>query len=186
MKVTLIIFVHFLAVIAGLYYYWDQLLSTSPLLLIFVPDCPLYVLLALPLLLNKTKSIFYSFFVSSGLVKYGFWTVFVLLFYSEVYFAPAFFMVSSIFLLGHIGMVLEGLYFLPKAQLNYYQLFFITAWFLINDFADYYLGTVPSIPFQQREIVVGLAVASSFVVPTFLFVLKRDIAKLKEKVLWLS
>ncbi|MEM4554634.1 MAG: DUF1405 domain-containing protein [Candidatus Anstonellaceae archaeon] len=182
MKVALILLVHLIAILAGLYYYWDQFVSTPLPLLVFVPDCPLYVLLVLPLLLRKAKGSFYPFFVSSGLVKYGLWTVFVLVFYSDVYFAPQFFMISFVFLLGHIGMFLEGLYFLPKNPKPFY-LSILIGWFLVNDFADYYFGTAPPIPYQRRETVEGLTVASSFAIPILLFALKEKINQFKERLL---
>ncbi|MCX6772911.1 MAG: DUF1405 domain-containing protein, partial [Candidatus Micrarchaeota archaeon] len=89
-------------VLAGAYYYWDQMAATPLLLLIFVPDCPLYVLLTLPILSKKIRSDAYSFLVSIGMFKYGLWTVFVLLFYSE-YWSPSQIWITIPFIIGHIG-----------------------------------------------------------------------------------
>ena len=43
----LLMLINIAAVLVGVYYYSDQLASTALPLLIFVPDCPLYVFLAL-------------------------------------------------------------------------------------------------------------------------------------------
>ncbi len=149
-------------VFAGAYYYFDQLTSTAASLIIFVPDCPFYVLLALPILAKRIKSSAYSFFVAVGMAKYGLWTVFVLLFHFGAYSSLEALPITIIFILGHIGMLLLGAAILPKNRIPAVFMLLILAWFLLNDYADYFLGTRPPIPSSGIDLVRNLTVAASF------------------------
>lgn len=151
------------AVFTGLWYYWDQIAATSLSLLIFVPDCPLYVLLAIPMLLGFRNRA-YSFLVSIGMAKYGLWTVFALLYNWQVYFLPDFLLVTVIFIIGHLGMALEGAALLPKKKVGALALLLALGWFLLNDYSDYFLGTRPPIPEQGIDFVRDLTVAASFAI----------------------
>ncbi|MFA6214167.1 MAG: DUF1405 domain-containing protein [Candidatus Micrarchaeia archaeon] len=162
------IFLNAAAVIIGATVYLGQLSETPTHLLIFVPDCPLYVFLALLILLGLVKNDIFSFIVSIGMVKYGLWTVFVLIFHSGYYFSPGMIGISAVFVIGHIGMALEGLAILPK-KAGLPALALALAWFLLNDYSDYFLGTVPLIPPSGMGIVRGLTFASSLLLPLALF-----------------
>lgn len=150
------------AVFAGAYYYYDQLAATPLALLMFVPDCPLYVLLTLPILARRIKNDFYSFLVAVGMAKYGAWTVFVLLFHWGAYSTPANLPITITFIIGHTGMALLGAALLPKKRIPLVIMFFMLAWFLLNDFADYFLGTRPPIPAAGIDFVRDLTIAASF------------------------
>ena len=93
------------AVIVGFYFYSDQLAATPPQLLIFVPDCPLFVFLSLLIILGIVRNDIFSFLVSAGMVKYGLWTVFVLLFHWGAYSVPAALPVTVVFIIGHLGIL---------------------------------------------------------------------------------
>jgi len=162
---NILILLNIAAVFTGAWYYWDQLSVTPLHLLIFVPDCPLYVLLALPILLKLIKNNAYAFIVSIGMVKYGLWTVFVLLFHWNAYSVPSVLPVTIVFLLGHIGMALEGAVLLPKKRVSAAVLLLALAWFLFNDYADYVIGTVPPIPIDGMQLVAALTVAASIIIP---------------------
>ena len=165
----LVLFLNILAVIVGIYYYWDQITATPLYLLIFVPDCPLYVLLAIPLLLKWVKNDAYSFLVSVGMIKYGLWTVFVLLFHWDVYSLPDYLLVTIIFIIGHLGMALEGAAILPKKKVAAFAVLLAIGWFLLNDYSDYVVGTVPPIPTDGMAIVAALTVLASILLPVALF-----------------
>jgi len=156
------------AVFVGAYFYQDQLAATVPQLLIFVPDCPLYVLLSIIIILGFVRSEAFSFIVSVGMVKYGLWTVFALLFHWDVYSQSLFFWTSVIFIVGHIGMAFEVLALLPKKPAKL-ALALALAWFLLNDYSDYWLGTVPSLPPGGIDVLRTLTVASSIAIPLLLF-----------------
>ena len=149
-------------VFAGAYYYSDQLASTAASLIIFVPDCPLYVFLALPILAKCIKSGAYSFFVAVGMAKYGAWTVFVLLFHFGAYSSLEALPITIIFILGHIGMLLLGCAILPKNRSPAAFMLLILAWFLLNDYSDYFWGTRPPIPSNGIDLIRNLTVAASF------------------------
>jgi len=150
------------AVFAGAYYYSYQLSSTAASLLLFVPDCPLYVLLTLPILARRIKNGIFSFLVAVGMAKYGAWTVFVLLFHWGAYSTPANLPITVIFILGHTGMALLGAALLPKKRIGTIALLIILGWFLLNDYSDYFLGTRPLIPGAGINFVRDLTIAASF------------------------
>ena len=164
-----------LAIYFGYAVYADQFALHSPYLAIFVPDCPLYVFLALLIIFGIVKNDLFSFIVSIGMVKYGLWTIFVLFFHSSYYFSPDMFSMSVIFVLGHIGMALEGLALLPKKKLALPALALAIIWFLINDFSDYFLRTVPLIPQGGMEAVGGITISSSVALPLVLFAFAEKI-----------
>jgi uncharacterized membrane protein YpjA len=171
------IFLNAIAVVIGASVYAEQLALHPAYLAIFVPDCPLYVFLALLIILGIIRNEVFSFIVSIGMVKYGLWTVFVLLFHSGFYFAPGLFGISSVFVLGHIGMALEGLALLPKKQIAVSALALAALWFLVNDFSDYFLGTVPLIPPGGLDTLRNLTIASSILLPLALFAFAGRIRK---------
>ncbi|MCX8175311.1 MAG: DUF1405 domain-containing protein [Candidatus Micrarchaeota archaeon] len=156
------------AIFKGAVYYAYQLSLTPPALLLFVPDCPLYVLLALPLILRLVRSESYSFFVSAGMVKYGIWTIFVLLFYQE-YWEPSQLQTTLLFIAGHICMALLGAALAPPKRVAFAVVAAVVLWFLLNDYADYWLGTRPLIPDREIGLVRNLTVASSILFPLALY-----------------
>ena len=172
------IFLNVLGVIVGTYFYASQLAATPLPLILFVPDCPLYVFLSLLIIFRVVRNDVFSFIVSIGMVKYGLWTVFALFFHSSHYFVPNMFAISVIFVIGHIGMAVEGLAILPQKRLGTLALALAVGWFLINDAPDYFLGTVPSLPPGGLEIVRNITIASSIVLPLLLFSLKEKIRAL--------
>jgi uncharacterized membrane protein YpjA len=162
------------AVFIGFGYYFDQLAFTPLLLWIFVPDCPLYVLLTLPILAKKIRSDAYSFLVSIGMFKYGLWTVFVLLFYSE-YWQPSQIWITVPFIIGHIGMALLGAALLPKKKVAASIALVVLAWFLLNDYADYFLGTRPLIPSHDISLIRDLTIAASIILTLGFFLYAEKI-----------
>ena len=164
----LLLLLNIAAVLVGFWYYQDQLASTPLHLAIFVPDCPLYVLLAIPILLGFRNAA-YSFLVSIGMLKYGLWTVFVLLFHWSAYSVPAMLPVTVIFIIGHIGMAFEGLVLLPKEKASLAILLVAIAWLLLNDVSDYFWGTVPPIPSEGMWLVAALTFAASLAFPLLFY-----------------
>ena len=170
-----LLFLNIAAVLVGFFYYSEQLKHVSAQFLLFVPDCPLYVLLAIPILIGIVKNDAYSFLVSVGMAKYGLWTVFVLLFHWGYYSTPFFFWTTIIFILGHIGMALEGLALLPERRVGASALALIILVFLLNDYSDYWLGTAPSIPQEGILLVGSLTIAASIALPLLLFAFGKKI-----------
>jgi len=147
---TTIILINLIGTLAGFYYYYDQLSSSPVYLWPFIPDCPIYTMLAVVVLVTyllKKKSVdLLSFIASIGLAKYGMWTVLVVLGFSPFYFSINSSM-YGVLACVHVLMALEfilPLYIIKEIKKSYV----ITAftWFFLNDFFDYYVGTHPPIP----------------------------------------
>ena len=157
----------------GMYYYWYQLSITPWFLWIFVIDCPLYALLFAVVLTMRLKgktSNLLNTVTSIGLVKYGLWTGIVVVLFWNYYFSTAAIIYSMIFPL-HIGMILEGLLLIPKTRVAIFYLPLVTSWFLINDFMDYIVGTVPLIPPGYMPFLFIESVAATFVMTMLVFTL---------------
>ena len=133
----------------GIWYYVPQLSVTSPLLWVFVIDCPLYVLLfaGVCVLRLKEKAVprWFYYISAVGLIKYGFWTFLVVVLYWNVLFSSASALYSVLTPL-HIGMILEGLVLVPRFRASLMQMLPVLGWFLLNDWLDYFFGTVPLRP----------------------------------------
>lgn len=145
-----IIIINVAGTLIGFYYYWDQLVSSSPVYWIFIPDCPLYTMLAAAILAvyvsTRRSSDLVNFITAIGLAKYGTWTVFVILAFAGFYFSidSSFY---SLLVLLHVAMAVE--FILPVMLIRQLRPRFIAValiWFFANDYADYFLGTHPPIP----------------------------------------
>ena len=132
----------------GFWYYKFQLASTPLVKLVFVPDCPIYTLLFVCLLLLHLmgrKSTMLAVVTFIGLIKYGFWTVLVISLYCEYYVASNLFLYVVLFLL-HIGMIAQA-YIIPQISgFSKGALVIALVWFLANDVMDYFFGTAPYLP----------------------------------------
>ena len=145
-----IIIINVVGTVIGFYYYWGQLVSSSPVYWIFIPDCPLYTLLTAAILAvyvtTRRSSDLVNFITSVGLAKYATWTVFVVLTFAGFYFSVDSSLYSVLVLL-HVAMAAE--FILPLMLIrNLKKSYIVVAltWFFANDFADYYLGTHPPVP----------------------------------------
>jgi uncharacterized membrane protein YpjA len=142
-------------------YYGEQLLSTNPLLWLFVPDCPLYALLfALAFLARgnprprivervtgRSLDVSFVWFLGFlGAMKYGFWTVFVLSAYSGFYFTPASGFMYSVLFVAHLFLLFETILLVGRIRVRKWFLPAGIVWFLANDLSDYLLGTHPPLP----------------------------------------
>lgn len=170
-----LIIINVLAFLYGLVYYDQQLRSTSPLLWIFTIDCPLYALFMAAVFglaaSGRRLGTAFNFIASAGALKYGLWTIFVLLFYGDFFFAPALFTESAILFVGHIGLVLEGLLLIGTSGIDRRVLAMAIMWFAVNDWFDYEVGIHPFLPESAAKLgtVALLTVAASLVIPALAF-----------------
>lgn len=171
------VFLNVAGILIGASVYEGQFALHPSYLAIFVPDCPLYVFLSLLVIFGIIQNDTFSFLVSIGMVKYGLWTIFVLLFHYGYYFAPDMLALSAVFVIGHIGMALEGLALLPKKKITMLMLSLAFCWFLLNDYSDYVLGTAPLLPPGGLAFVGAVTVASSALIPLALFALSERIRR---------
>jgi len=182
--------VNLIAFIYGLYYYLNQLKEWNPIFWIFIIDCPLQALFAGIIFLNLSKesnknyneinmkekiesSVKYEFeqfinFVSIGTIKYGLWTIAVILIYSNYFLMGESFLEYLILLIAHFGLFLEGVYFAGEREINNRWMLISLGFYLVNDLLDYTIGTRPSIPNENIELIsimtVGLTLLSFFIV----------------------
>ncbi|MEK6958574.1 MAG: DUF1405 domain-containing protein [archaeon] len=127
--------VNFAAGIYSLSYYFDPLVLASPLLWIFIADCPLYaILFGINLLLvAKGKSNPFLGMVSmAGNIKYSLWTIFILFLYPNP-------LSYWMFFLSHLLLAAEVIVLFRKYAFLPCHAFFAIGWFVINDLFDYYL-----------------------------------------------
>ena len=150
------------AIYMGFSIYEFKFTITSPYLWLFVPDCPLYVLIALVVFLFKARNPLIGFLTSVGLAKYGLWTLFIFVIYPEVYFSGPYLFDTSILVAGHILMVIAALAFLPK-KVGGRELVIVFGWFLLNDLMDYGIGTAPLIPQGKIEMVALFSLAETVI-----------------------
>ncbi|MGZ7132000.1 MAG: DUF1405 domain-containing protein [Halobacteriota archaeon] len=166
-----IIIINVAGTLVGFFYYWDQLVSSSPVYWIFIPDCPLYTMLAAAVLAvyvsTRRSSDIVNFITAIGLAKYGTWTVFVVLAFTAFYFSvdSSFY---SVLVVLHVAMAAESI--LPLMLIRRLKQRFIAValiWFFANDFADYFLGTHPPIPASD---ITQIAIFTFLLTPVFIIV----------------
>ena len=140
---ALIILINIIGSAFGLYYYWDQLMMTPWYYWLFVPDCPLYTFFMIFALLFIAMGKRYDTFnviTAIGLAMYGAWTMFVLIYFREIYFAPENALMSVGLWVSHCGMALESIFLLPYIKkAGAVSWIIATAWFLLQDFMDYFV-----------------------------------------------
>jgi len=129
-------------------YYGRQIMETPFLLRIFVPDCPMHSLwfaVALVFLKYRKKVDLFFYLGVVGGLKYGFWTMFVLIRHYKFYFGIDFIQYLMIFI-GHAFLFTEQFIFAGKFRVKNSYLLAGLCWFIMNDISDYYLGTHPYLP----------------------------------------
>ncbi len=149
-----------------IFYYGKQFLQTPFNLWLFVPDCPLFSLLmafSFFLIIIKKEVSLLFFFSLVGSLKYGFWTVFILLFYNNYYFTSETWFMYSVLLLAHIFLFFESFLLIKKIRFNFFYLVPVLIFFLANDFSDYFFGTHPVLPCYSLNFMFYFTLLSSLV-----------------------
>ncbi len=150
----LVILINIFGSLFGLYYYWDQLMMTPWYYWIFVPDCPLYtffMIFALIFLIFGKRNDIFNTITAVGLAMYGTWTMIVLLYFSEIYFAPVNALMSTGLFVSHCGMALESVLLMPYLKKTSIVPWLIAgAWFLVQTFFDYF------VPFTYNGLTMRL------------------------------
>ena len=127
----------------GFFFYYPQLGDNPLHLWPFIPDSPLATLFAaLTFLLiahDKRNSIVEALAVIGNL-KYGLWTVFVLIYYSEIFYAGNPLWMYLFLLVSHLGMALQALFIAEISEIDFKAFVAAFSWFVVNDIIDYSLG----------------------------------------------
>lgn len=148
--------------------YEDQLMHSSPLFWIFIPDCPLYVFFGFLVVVVGVKNEAFRFIASVGMVKYALWTLMIFAIYPYYYFSPLLFSDTVVLAIGHVLMVWAGLAILPK-KVGWKMPALALGWFLLNDFVDYGLGMMPVFPPEHLGFVILFSFASTIALCPMLY-----------------
>lgn len=163
----LLILINIAGFIFGIYYYQPQLSQTSVWSWILIIDCPLFVLLFAAILFFDIRDTFFNFLVATGLVKYGLWTVFVILLLWNQFTAVAPIM-YPLLAIAHAGMTLEFIFLMPRLrpEFNNYRTIPL---FLLMDYFDYYKKLHPWLPSGAPvDLIMWFSFASSLLIPILL------------------
>ncbi len=170
----LLVAVNLLGVAVGIIFYYPQLASANPAFWIFIPDCPLYILLATFFYLRILKNDLLRAITAVGLLKYGLWTIFALFHFSEYFLSNA---LGWVLVFEHIGMMLQ--YALFAAPMEKKSAYIAAGWFLLNDFVDYVFGVHAFLPSNDLWVIVAFSLASSLAIPAFVFFYGKKIASMR-------
>ncbi len=156
---ALVILINIVGSLFGLYYYWEQLMMTPWYYWLFVPDCPLYTFLmifALIFIAAGKRFDTFNVVTAVGLAMYGAWTMLVLLYFREVYFAPGNALMSAALWISHCGMALESVLLLPYIKKTGIISWLIAgAWFLVQTFFDYFVPfTYAGLPMRLHPLAI--------------------------------
>jgi uncharacterized membrane protein YpjA len=146
----------------------------------FVSDCPNYTLLfatVLFCLLKGKRYHLYSYLVSVGTAKYGFWTLFAILFYRDYFLSPENRLLYSGLFISHLAMMLEPLVILHKVRVRWWYIPVSLAWAFTNDAFDYIVGVHPWVPGHGMGTLFGATVAMSIGFTFFVYYLIRRTEK---------
>lgn len=158
----LVVLINLLGTVFGFIYYRYLFGLTPSYLWPVVPDSPGSTLLfavALTLVLYDRKIDFLSFLACASTIKYGLWTMFVIVYFPEHFLAPAvkWFYYMMFFL--HFGMVIQVVVLARTIEHKQHYLLITLLWFFVNDYFDYVHGTGPLTTHGLPLGVVGLATA---------------------------
>lgn len=160
----------FISFFYGFLTYYPQLMRTDFSLWVFVPDCPLYVFVLLLVVVLRIDNWPLRLLAGAGLLKYGLWTLMIFLLYPAHYLAPGLFANTVILFFGHILMAASAFVIVPERPAPWMGAVAIS-WFLLNDFMDYWAGTVPVIPHEHMGFIMGASILLSVVSVVALYAL---------------
>lgn len=172
--IKVFILINILGTLAGFMYYKNQFAITPKSLWVFVSDCPNYTLLfglALIFLLSGKRYDLYYYIVSVGTAKYGFWTLFAILFYRDYFLSPKLIPLYAALFASHFAMMLEPVVILHKVRVKQWYILPCLGWFLFNDYMDYVVGVHPYVPNRDLDILMWATVGMSVGVTGIMFYL---------------
>lgn len=153
----------------GFYYYLPQFQEVSPALWIFVADSPIAtfaIALSLIFYIYGRNSDLLNIFAFISNVKYGLWTVFVLLYYFESFWATNSTPMYLFLLSSHFFMFVQAFLVLDYTEFSWKAFSVPAIWFLLNDTLDYFLNIHPYL-FTEHSHPVNAAMLAAYTL-TFL------------------
>ena len=164
----------------GFYYYREMFALFPVKLWIFIPDSPLATLFfALSLFLIYFKKRFNAFYLiaMAQSMKYGFWTMFVIIYFSDYFLAPYHRYYYYLMFALHFGMLIQPALILHRVRVGMRELAIAAAWLALNDYFDYLRSTNPLViyDFPQSRVALTGAVtfAAGMVILAVLFLLTK-------------
>ena len=169
--------------VLGTAFHWDYLGSVSPLLWGMVLDLPNFAIMfalafffggesrpgILGSVVRKTglrrvpDLSFFWFFAFAAVMKYGFWTIFVLMVYPSFYFTPgAGLLVSAMFVAG-VFVIFETMLMVGRIKVREVLVPLVLFSLIVNDLFDYLLGTHPPLPAESLGFMFPATVGMSVV-----------------------
>ena len=135
-----LVIINLIAFVYGLYYYRDQIARVDPSLIIFAVDSPLNAILFGAVILFALfgyRNDLLTGLAAVGNIKYGLWTMFVIIFQGSYFLSPEVIGTYMILFVAHIGQLLQGLYLADISGLAKKSgriiLDILIAWVLLND-----------------------------------------------------
>jgi uncharacterized membrane protein YpjA len=143
----LVVIANLIGAYFGFFVYYKEQISSTPLsLLAFVADCPLAVLLfaaALVLFWAGVRNGFFTFLAAAYALKYGIWTVFVILYFNQVFLVPGYWPLYAVMMVTHAAMACEAFSLVGRVKVELWHLGVVLGWLLLNDYMDYFWGMKP-------------------------------------------
>jgi uncharacterized membrane protein YpjA len=168
-KFLFLLGINILGSIAGFFYYLPELRKHPFVFWVFIPDSPestmLFSLAIFFILLGKKKD-FISFLASASVIKYGFWTMFVIAFYPSYFLSPPIRDFYILMFVLHLGMMVQPVFILHTIENKKWHAWLTFFWLGINDFFDYVLCINPLSSFPKIE-KVGLITGISTLFVSF-------------------
>jgi uncharacterized membrane protein YpjA len=158
----------------GFYYYAEQFAATPFQLWIFVPDSPLATLAAAAaffLYLRGRQNSLVETYAFFGNLKYGVWTIFVLIYMQNGFLQYQPLPLYVFLVVSHALMIVQAFVILDLSKISWKPLVAVIAWFLLNDFVDYTLGTHSTLPHGVgfSSPVAWVAVATTLAAGVFVY-----------------
>ena len=127
----------------GFFFYYPQLGDNPLHLWPFIPDSPLatvFAALTFMLIAHRRRNSIVEALAVIGNLKYGLWTVFVLIYYSEIFYAGNPLWMYLFLLVSHLAMAIQALFIAEISEIDIKAFLLASAWFIVNDVIDYSLG----------------------------------------------
>jgi uncharacterized membrane protein YpjA len=113
-----------------------------------------------------------KFIIFVGLIKYGGWTVLVILLHSSLFFSIDAAMYCFL-LVSHVGMMAESIVLWGAFRPTVYNTVAVALFFVANDISDYVYGTLPTIPETWVPLLFVESLLVSVLVPLLAYRFRR-------------
>ncbi|WEL23561.1 DUF1405 domain-containing protein [Candidatus Nanohalovita haloferacivicina] len=154
----------------GFFFYQEQLAANPIQLWPFIPDSPLatlFAVLTFAFIAHDKRNNLVEALAVIGNLKYGLWTVFVLIYYHEIFYAGNPLWMYLFLLLSHVGMAAQALIILDITKTDIKAFIAASSWFIINDLVDYTLGIHTRLYTPENGpamIAAGILTAASIII----------------------